>query len=99
MKRASSFENYLSKNRNGVHEHDGWNGNDGYDGLGPIELADKPGRSLSVYFSRRLWREVGMGPRSSGVTVQESALDVLTTRYARGEISREEFERVKRDIE
>jgi putative membrane protein len=39
------------------------------------------------------------GQRPSGVTEQGSALDLLNRRYAGGEISREEFERVKREIE
>ena len=37
--------------------------------------------------------------RTSGIPEQESALDLLKRRYAKGEISREEFERIKKDIE
>ena len=47
-----------------------------------------------AYGVKRVW-----GQRPSGVTGKESALDLLKKRYAKGEISREEFERIKRDIE
>jgi putative membrane protein len=36
----------------------------------------------------------GRGPQS-----QESALDILKKRYAKGEISKEEYERIKKDIQ
>ena len=39
------------------------------------------------------------GHRSSGPASTESPLDILKKRYARGEISREEFERMKKDLE
>jgi putative membrane protein len=35
----------------------------------------------------------------SSLPRQESALDILKKRYARGEISREEFEQMKKDLE
>jgi uncharacterized membrane protein len=40
-----------------------------------------------------------VGQRTSEITGQESALDALKKRYARGEISKEDFERLKREIE
>ena len=44
-----------------------------------------------AYAVKRVW---GGGPSGA-----ESALDLLKKRYARGEISQEEFERIKREIE
>jgi putative membrane protein len=37
-------------------------------------------------------------PRKPGEGEDESAIDILKRRYARGEISREEYERMKKDI-
>lgn len=38
------------------------------------------------------------GTIGHGIGKDESALDILQKRYARGEISREEFEAIKKDI-
>jgi putative membrane protein len=35
----------------------------------------------------------------SGGTTQETSLDILKKRYAKGEIAKEEYERMKKDIE
>ena len=37
--------------------------------------------------------------REGGVGGGETAMDILKKRYARGELTREEFERIKRDLE
>lgn len=37
--------------------------------------------------------------RDTGLTRTDTALDILKKRYARGEIDREEFERMKRELE
>ena len=47
-----------------------------------------------AYAVKRVW---GRGPPI--LTSGESALDLLKKRYARGEISKEDFERIKREIE
>jgi len=43
-------------------------------------------------------RNVGAGGGSFGGR-RESPMDILKTRYAKGEISKDEFERLKRDLE
>ncbi len=42
-------------------------------------------------------KKTGKGSQSPGLN-QETALDVLKKRYARGELSKEEFKRMKQDI-
>ena len=37
--------------------------------------------------------------QSGGVSGTESALDILKKRYARGEITKEEFEQMKKDLQ
>ena len=49
----------------------------------------------AAYGVKRVW---GQGP-SSTTAHGESALDLLKKRYAKGEITKEEFERIKREIE
>jgi putative membrane protein len=49
----------------------------------------------ATYAVKRLWTQ---RPESK-MGNEEIALDILKKRYARGEISREEFERIKRDLE
>lgn len=44
-----------------------------------------------------LYRQV-RGPDSGGSASGEDALDILRTRYAKGEIGEEEFRRMKREL-
>jgi len=53
---------------------------------------------VAVYLVVRLVQ----GPTSQGPsreTHQESAMDILKRRYARGEISKDEFDQMKRDLQ
>ncbi len=49
---------------------------------------------LAIYWFRRTSAEEHGGQSGHG----GSAFDILKSRYARGEISREEYEQMKRDI-
>jgi putative membrane protein len=49
---------------------------------------------LLIYFMVQALKTKGRAP-----TQDESPLDILRRRYAKGEIAREEFERMKKDIE
>ncbi len=48
-----------------------------------------------VYFVKWI---IGAGERHE-IKSEEAALDILKKRYAKGEISKEEFERIKQDIQ
>lgn len=47
-----------------------------------------------AYAVKRVW-----GQRSESTERQDSAVDILKKRYAKGEISKEEFDKTKKDIE
>lgn len=51
-----------------------------------------------IFFSIRAF--TGSGQKQSGaMTAGETALDILKRRYARGEIDKDEYETMRRDIE
>lgn len=45
-----------------------------------------------------VWLVIYLTRRTGGTSSQQNALDILNQRYARGEISKEEYERMKKDI-
>jgi len=49
-----------------------------------------------VYFVR--WA-AGSGSRATPPSANESALEILQKRYARGEISREQYQQLRQDLE
>ncbi len=49
---------------------------------------------LLIYFIIQFQKRKGQTP-----TQNESHLDILKKRYARGEITKEEYERMKKDLE
>lgn len=51
--------------------------------------------AVVIYFVYQQSKKGG----GSGLPWQETPMDILKKRYARGEITKEEFERLKRDIE
>ena len=46
---------------------------------------------------RPLWQDSGKYPKSGEAS--ETALDILKKRYVKGEISKDEFEQMKKDLE
>jgi putative membrane protein len=44
------------------------------------------------------WLILSTGRKGQGAAPEESAVEILKRRYARGEITKEEFERIKKDI-
>jgi putative membrane protein len=51
---------------------------------------------IGILLVRKLWRE---SHDNEVPAASKTALDILKERYAKGEISKEEFEQIKKDIE
>jgi putative membrane protein len=53
-----------------------------------------------LFWGAIIWLFVRVfGPRDEGQSRDESAIEIARRRYARGEISREDFEQIRRDLE
>lgn len=80
-------------------EHYGWGGWWVFPFLMPLVMIT--GFVVVLYFifgrggSSRPWGN----DSDSAVNSRETALDIVRKRYARGEISRDEFEQIKKDLE
>ena len=55
------------------------------------------GLIVAIFFLIR-WLFVSTRSKSTETTSDDSALEILKTRYAKGEINKEEFEEKKRDL-
>ncbi|MBI5565410.1 MAG: SHOCT domain-containing protein [Chloroflexi bacterium] len=53
---------------------------------------------LGIWLVSRLASHANSQPPSNGETAPESALDILKKRYARGEISKEQFGEMRRNV-
>ena len=77
--------------------HMGGNGMGGWWGFGMI-FGGLFWLALLVLAVLLIWRLARGGSLGGGPHTQESPLDILKKRYARGEIDKEEFESRKRDL-
>ena len=75
-----------------MRDDDGWNG---HDDVGSFEFARRSNHHLRFCCRHRYSGQMGVEPES---TREEDALEVLKKRYAKGEISKDEYERIKADI-
>lgn len=72
-------------------------------GMGGMWIFPIIGITLVLVVLYLIFRQGNTGPPQVGSdpshgTAEESALDILKTRYAKGEISKDEFEQMKKDI-
>jgi len=66
--------------------------------FGPIiSLAFWIGLIVAIFFLIR-WLIVSTRSKSTEISSGDSALEILKTRYAKGEINKQEFEEKKRDL-
>ena len=87
----------------GLCDDDGWHGNDGDDGdddLGHSQFSTGIAPDRTFCADRFCCRETALGSKMPFlITDRENALEILQKRYAKGEISKDEYERIKADIQ